>query len=136
MAALTLLSQVDTELFLQQHLDLTPDLVLHHTRLATDFRSDEPLAMAAQQVPHPSTDRKRVKVYELRHNDWFDRGTGFCTAEFDTVSQLSVLFAHACREQCVLVCSDGHLRVSMQYAPRGEVYTLDKQIWLTFLGDT
>ncbi|KXJ95751.1 component of IIS longevity pathway SMK-1-domain-containing protein, partial [Microdochium bolleyi] len=45
---------------------------------------DEPLAMAAQQVPHPSTDRKRVKVYELRHNDWFDRGTGFCTAEFDT----------------------------------------------------
>ncbi|KAJ1331471.1 protein phosphatase 4 regulatory subunit 3 [Microdochium nivale] len=41
--------------------------------------------MAAQQVPHPSTDRKRVKVYELRHNDWFDRGTGFCTAEFDTL---------------------------------------------------
>ncbi|KAH7035264.1 component of IIS longevity pathway SMK-1-domain-containing protein [Microdochium trichocladiopsis] len=41
--------------------------------------------MAAQQVPHPSTDRKRVKVYELRHNDWFDRGTGFCTAEFDTM---------------------------------------------------
>lgn len=27
----------------------------------------------------PSTgDRKRVKVYELRDNDWFDRGTGFC----------------------------------------------------------
>ncbi|KUL86288.1 hypothetical protein ZTR_08578 [Talaromyces verruculosus] len=24
-------------------------------------------------------DRKRVKVYELRDNDWFDRGTGFCT---------------------------------------------------------
>lgn len=88
MAAITLLSQVDTELSLQQHLDLTPDLILHHTRLATDVRSDEPLAMAAQQVPHPSTDRKRVKVYELRHNDWFDRGTGFCTAEFDTVSHL------------------------------------------------
>jgi len=26
----------------------------------------------------PLTDRKRVKVYELRENDWFDRGTGFC----------------------------------------------------------
>ncbi|KAK8105989.1 hypothetical protein PG999_009348 [Apiospora kogelbergensis] len=38
------------------------------------------MAAAQPQVPHPSTDRKRVKVYELRNNDWFDRGTGFCTA--------------------------------------------------------
>ncbi|KAI2618876.1 DUF625-domain-containing protein [Hypoxylon sp. NC1633] len=38
--------------------------------------------MAAQPVPHQSTDKKRVKVYELRNNDWFDRGTGFCTAAF------------------------------------------------------
>ncbi|OAA76991.1 suppressor of Mek1 [Akanthomyces lecanii RCEF 1005] len=38
----------------------------------------------AQQVPHQATDRKRVKVYELRNNDWFDRGTGFCTASFST----------------------------------------------------
>ncbi|KAE8161349.1 component of IIS longevity pathway SMK-1-domain-containing protein [Aspergillus tamarii] len=30
----------------------------------------------------PPSDRKRVKVYELRDNDWFDRGTGFCTGEF------------------------------------------------------
>ncbi|KAL8717139.1 MAG: hypothetical protein Q9225_005593 [Loekoesia sp. 1 TL-2023] len=29
-------------------------------------------------VPSP-IDKKRVKVYELRNNDWFDRGTGFCT---------------------------------------------------------
>ncbi|KHN97067.1 suppressor of Mek1 [Metarhizium album ARSEF 1941] len=36
----------------------------------------------AQQVPHQATDKKRVKVYELRDNDWFDRGTGFCTAAF------------------------------------------------------
>ena len=28
----------------------------------------------------PPSDRKRVKVYELRNNDWFDRGTGFCIA--------------------------------------------------------
>ncbi|KAI1322253.1 DUF625-domain-containing protein [Xylariaceae sp. FL0255] len=39
--------------------------------------------MAAQHVPHPSTDKKRVKVYELRNNDWFDRGTGFCSASFN-----------------------------------------------------
>ena len=26
----------------------------------------------------PPNDKKRVKVYELRNNDWFDRGTGFC----------------------------------------------------------
>ena len=26
----------------------------------------------------PLNDRKRVKVYELRNNDWYDRGTGFC----------------------------------------------------------
>ncbi|KAL8905833.1 MAG: hypothetical protein Q9171_006517 [Xanthocarpia ochracea] len=30
-------------------------------------------------VVPPPNDKKRVKVYELRHNDWFDRGTGFCT---------------------------------------------------------
>ncbi|KAL1866108.1 hypothetical protein VTK73DRAFT_4901 [Phialemonium thermophilum] len=36
----------------------------------------------AQPVPHHLTDKKRVKVYELRNNDWFDRGTGFCTAAY------------------------------------------------------
>jgi hypothetical protein len=29
-------------------------------------------------VAAPANDRKRVKVYELKNNDWFDRGTGFC----------------------------------------------------------
>ncbi|KAF2002397.1 DUF625-domain-containing protein [Amniculicola lignicola CBS 123094] len=29
-------------------------------------------------VGAPANDRKRVKVYELKNNDWFDRGTGFC----------------------------------------------------------
>ncbi|KAK1759458.1 putative suppressor of mek1 protein [Echria macrotheca] len=39
--------------------------------------------MMAQAVPHQTTpDKKRVKVYELRNNDWFDRGTGFCTAGY------------------------------------------------------
>ncbi|EDN06368.1 conserved hypothetical protein [Histoplasma mississippiense (nom. inval.)] len=32
-------------------------------------------------VAPPSNDRKRVKVYELRDNDWFDRGTGLCSAQ-------------------------------------------------------
>ncbi|KAJ6155720.1 hypothetical protein N7470_006286 [Penicillium chermesinum] len=29
----------------------------------------------------PPDSSKRVKVYELRDNDWFDRGTGFCTGQ-------------------------------------------------------
>jgi protein phosphatase-4 regulatory subunit 3 len=37
-------------------------------------------------------DRKRVKVYELKSNDWFDRGTGFCTGETINVS---IAVAHA-----------------------------------------
>ncbi|KAM0294790.1 hypothetical protein ACHAO9_001227 [Fusarium lateritium] len=39
----------------------------------------------AQPVPHQPTDKKRVKVYELRNNDWFDRGTGFCSASYETL---------------------------------------------------
>jgi protein phosphatase 4 regulatory subunit 3 len=80
-AALTVLSPTDTELSLQQHLDLAPDL-LTYSRLATEGDSDPEPLMMAQPVPHQSTDKKRVKVYELRNNDWFDRGTGFCTAAF------------------------------------------------------
>lgn len=37
----------------------------------------------------PPIERKRVKVYELRENDWFDRGTGFCTTQCILVSSLS-----------------------------------------------
>lgn len=32
----------------------------------------------AQAQPPPMHERKRVKVYELKNNDWYDRGTGFC----------------------------------------------------------
>jgi len=42
--------------------------------------------MMAQPVPHQAPDKKRVKVYELRNNDWYDRGTGFCTATWVAVS--------------------------------------------------
>lgn len=82
-AALTILSRNEpSELSLQQHLELAPDLASYNN-LATEGES-EPLMMA-QPVPHQPTDKKRVKVYELRNNDWFDRGTGFCTATFATV---------------------------------------------------
>lgn len=84
MAALTVSSPSNSELSLQQHLDLAPEL-LQYNRLSAEANSDYPLTMAAQPVPHQSTDRRRVKVYELRNNDWFDRGTGFCTATFNSV---------------------------------------------------
>lgn len=37
----------------------------------------------------PPDGRRRVKVYELRDNDWFDRGTGFCTGQILGVSRAS-----------------------------------------------
>jgi protein phosphatase-4 regulatory subunit 3 len=36
----------------------------------------------------PSGERKRVKVYELKNNDWFDRGTGFCVGILNNVSEM------------------------------------------------
>lgn len=36
-------------------------------------------------VVPPSNEKKRVKVYELKNNDWFDRGTGFCTGRIINV---------------------------------------------------
>jgi len=35
-----------------------------------------------------ANDKKRVKVYELRDNDWYDRGTGFCTGQIINVCTL------------------------------------------------
>jgi hypothetical protein len=53
--------------------------------------------MMALAVPNPPSDRKRVKVYELKNNDWFDRGTGFCTGQL-----INVRFSY-----CVLlICGD------------------------------
>lgn len=45
--------------------------------------------MMALAVPAPN-DKKRVKVYELRDNDWFDRGTGFCTGQVVNVRPSSI----------------------------------------------
>jgi protein phosphatase 4 regulatory subunit 3 len=46
-------------------------------RLARVARRRE-AAMALSQPPNIH-ERKRVKVYELKNNDWYDRGTGFCS---------------------------------------------------------
>jgi protein phosphatase 4 regulatory subunit 3 len=40
----------------------------------------------AQIQPPQGNERKRVKVYELKNNDWFDRGTGFCSGQVINVS--------------------------------------------------
>lgn len=47
----------------------------------------EPLMMA-QSGPHQS-EKKRAKVYELRDDDWFDRGTGFCFIQLTKVRYFS-----------------------------------------------
>ncbi|KAF1847294.1 DUF625-domain-containing protein [Cucurbitaria berberidis CBS 394.84] len=36
-------------------------------------------------------DRKRVKVYELKNNDWFDRGTGFCRGVVTSQEEARIL---------------------------------------------
>ena len=42
----------------------------------------------------PPDGRKRVKVYELRDNDWFDRGTGFCTGSILDVRPFAIPCHH------------------------------------------
>ena len=44
----------------------------------------------ALMVP-PANEKKRVKVYELKNNDWFDRGTGFCSGRPTNVSSFTHL---------------------------------------------
>ncbi|KAL5596813.1 hypothetical protein BROUX41_006503 [Berkeleyomyces rouxiae] len=36
----------------------------------------------AQLMPQIAPEKKRVKVYVLQNNDWYDKGTGFCTASY------------------------------------------------------
>ncbi|KAL2153174.1 hypothetical protein VTH82DRAFT_4329, partial [Thermothelomyces myriococcoides] len=70
----------EPDLSLSPHqLDTVSPLHLGPDSAVVPEAAPEPLMMA-QQVPHQTSDRRRVKVYELRHNDWFDRGTGFCYA--------------------------------------------------------
>lgn len=50
----------------------------------------------ALAVPNPPTTPRRVKVYELRNSDWFDRGTGYCTGQILNVG-------------AYIVCNQKHL---------------------------
>ncbi|KAL9102355.1 MAG: hypothetical protein Q9163_002477 [Psora crenata] len=54
--------------------------------------------MAAALTSPSSNDKRRVKVYELKNNDWFDRGTGFCTGQTTDVgaaSEESRIYVHS-----------------------------------------
>ena len=55
--------------------------------------------MALPLVVPPPNDKKRVKVYELKNNDWFDRGTGFCTGRIVNVREQ---FSAACMRLCLV----------------------------------
>ena len=81
-ASLTLLSQNDEELTLQQHLELQDEIL--NASLAGELQP----SIMAQAVPNPQPvgERRRVKVYELRNNDWFDRGTGFASASVSHIT--------------------------------------------------
>jgi hypothetical protein len=108
-AALTLLSQSQAPLSLQQHLDLAPDIL---NCSAEDLEGELQPLMMAQAVPTPPNDRRRVKVYELRNNDWFDRGTGFCTAAF--------LFV--CCSLCLSLLLRNSSKVSGVLSPAGSLF--------------
>lgn len=59
-------------------------------------------------VPPPN-DKKRVKVYELRNNDWFDRGTGFCTGRVINVRDVLGLYGQ--RRRIAFQCRSFRNRV-------------------------
>ncbi|GAB7349749.1 hypothetical protein MBLNU459_g0479t1 [Dothideomycetes sp. NU459] len=48
----------------------------------------------ALAVP-PLNDRKRVKVYELKNNDWYDRGTGFCAGQVNSNGEEARIFVQS-----------------------------------------
>lgn len=89
-----------TCLSLQQHLDIAPDILSCPS--TEDSEGELQPLMMAQAVPNPPSDKKRVKVYELRNNDWFDRGTGFCTATYFFVCD-NLLLSSTHWQICVLL---------------------------------
>ena len=92
MAALAVISPTDTQLNPKQaHISLGEEQLLIGCDGHVVPDGAPTSSMMAQPVPHQTTDKKRVKVYELRNNDWFDRGTGFCTAGWVTVRRVSPL---------------------------------------------
>ncbi len=99
--ALTIVTQSQAPLSLQQHLDIVPD-ILNCSAEALEGEL-QPLMMA-QAVPNPPNDKKRVKVYELRNQDWYDRGTGFCTAGFIFVRLSSHVSAYCLKYARFRLC--------------------------------
>jgi hypothetical protein len=96
-ASVTIISE--SSLSLQQHLDIAPDILSYS---AEELEGELQPLMMAQAVPNPpGNDKKRVKVYELKNNDWFDRGTGFCTAAFIFVCYLCHLLFVARHHFCL-----------------------------------
>lgn len=49
--------------------------------------------MMTLAVPNVPSTPRRVKVYELKDSDWFDRGTGYCTGVMVNVGIPLLLFA-------------------------------------------
>lgn len=64
----------------------------------------------------PPDGRKRVKVYELRDNDWFDRGTGFCSGHILEVS-LSLSWKLYSFERTGIACASPRARLIWDAAP-------------------
>lgn len=96
LAALVLLSPAEPELSLSPHqLEVAPspqplpedDDLIQPDDSGTVVPEAAPGPVMMAPLPHQATDKRRVKVYELRHNDWFDRGTGFCYGCFVSVCQ-------------------------------------------------
>ncbi|KAM0810766.1 putative NACHT domain-containing protein [Seiridium cardinale] len=53
-----------------------------HFKCENIENTDEALSSWFQErASYPSMDKKRVKVYELRNNDWVDLGTGYCSVD-------------------------------------------------------
>lgn len=75
----------------------------HSGDARSDVQSPFPCPIMALEL-QPPDGRKRVKVYELRENDWFDRGTGFCTGHISGVSlKLSSISSSSRRAHSSLV---------------------------------
>lgn len=67
------------------------------------------------------SERKRVKVYELRENDWFDRGTGFCEVQIIQVG-LSCLAKSALSSCETLDDEDDNVITSSYLQADGRIY--------------
>ena len=63
------------------------DRISSHKLYSTTHATAASSMMAHGMLPSPPTQPRRVKVYELKNNDWFDRGTGYCTGHMMDVRE-------------------------------------------------